>query len=134
MFKLVKDTRTMTLMLTLNIFHTFFEWFFADLEHVFVYRENGKRNVLVNWDRRRGSLYRTLFAATSKLNLWCHHFEKVYWAVSLKYLSLFGWDHSFSTFPKFPEKLTFLTPWHVHVYLLIRAWKMLVFRENLWTY
>ena len=25
------------------------------------------------------------------------------------------WDHPFSTFPKFSEKLTFLTPWYAHV-------------------
>ena len=34
------------------------------------------------------------------------------------------WDHSFSTYAKFSEKLTFLTPWYAHVSVRIRGWKM----------
>ena len=31
------------------------------------------------------------------------------------------WDHSFSTYAKFSEKLTFLTPWYAHVRVHIRG-------------
>ena len=31
------------------------------------------------------------------------------------------WDHSFSTYAKSPEKLTFLTPWYPHVRVRIRG-------------
>ena len=43
-------------------------------------------------------------------------------------------DHLFSTYAKFLEKLTFLTPWYAHELVRIRGWEMLVFREILRTY
>ena len=42
--------------------------------------------------------------------------------------------HPLSTCAKFSEKLTFLTPRYVHVCVLIRGLKMLVFRKILRTY
>ena len=39
-------------------------------------------------------------------------------------------DHSFSTYAKFSERLTFLRPWYAHV----RVFKILVFREILRSY
>ena len=43
-------------------------------------------------------------------------------------------DHPLSTYAKFSEKLTFLTPWYVHVRVYIRGLEMLVFRNILRTY
>ena len=37
--------------------------------------------------------------------------------------------HPLSTYAKFSEKLTFLTPWYVHVRVRIRGLEMLVFRK-----
>ena len=50
-----------------------------------------------------------------------------------------GWrklrrGHPLSTYAKFSEKLTFLTPWYAHVPVRIRGLEMLVFREILRTY
>ena len=42
--------------------------------------------------------------------------------------------HPLITNGKFSEKLTFLSPWYPHVYLLIRGLEMLVFRNILRTY
>ena len=43
-------------------------------------------------------------------------------------------DHSFSTYAKFPEKLTFLTHGYAHVRVLIRGVKVEVFRKVLRRY
>ena len=43
-------------------------------------------------------------------------------------------DHPFSTYAKFSEKLTFLTPWYWYVRVCIRGLEMLVFRKHLRTY
>ena len=42
--------------------------------------------------------------------------------------------HPLSTYAKFPEKLTFVTPWYVHVRVHIRGLQMLIFRKILRTY
>ena len=42
--------------------------------------------------------------------------------------------YPFSTYPKFSEKLIFLTPRHAHVRVRIRGFAMLVFRKILRTY
>ena len=42
--------------------------------------------------------------------------------------------HPFSTYAKFSEKLTFLTPWYAHVRARIRGLGMLTFRKILRTY
>ena len=42
--------------------------------------------------------------------------------------------HPLSTYVKFSEKLTFLTPWYAHLRVRIRGLEMLVFREILRTY
>ena len=42
--------------------------------------------------------------------------------------------HPLSTYEKFSEKLTFLTPWYEHVGVRIRGLEMLVFRKILRTY
>ena len=42
--------------------------------------------------------------------------------------------YSFSTYAKFSEKLTFLTPSYAHVCVRIRGSEMLVFRKTLPTY
>ena len=42
--------------------------------------------------------------------------------------------HPLSTYAKLSEKLTFLTPWYVHVRVRIRGLEMLVFRKILRTY
>ena len=39
-----------------------------------------------------------------------------------------------STYVKFSEKLTFLTPWYAHLRVLIRGLEMLVFQKILHTY
>ena len=44
------------------------------------------------------------------------------------------WSHPLSTYAKFSEQLTFLTPWYVHVRVRIRGLEMLVFRKILRTY
>ena len=43
-------------------------------------------------------------------------------------------DHSFCTFTKFSEKITFLTPRYTHICVRIRRLEMLVFRKILRTY
>ena len=40
------------------------------------------------------------------------------------------WDHSFSTYAKFSEKLIFLAPWYAHVPLHIRRQENASFAEN----
>ena len=42
--------------------------------------------------------------------------------------------HSLSTYAKFSEKLTFLTPWYAHVRVRIRGLKMLIAQKILRTY
>ena len=42
--------------------------------------------------------------------------------------------HPLSTYAKFSEKLTFLTPWYAHIRVPIRGLEMLVFRKILRTY
>ena len=42
--------------------------------------------------------------------------------------------HPLSTYAKFSEKLTFLTPWHAHVRVRIRGLEMLIFQKILRTY
>ena len=42
--------------------------------------------------------------------------------------------HPLSTYAKFSEKLTFLTPWYAHVRVRIRGLEMLVFRKILRTH
>ena len=44
------------------------------------------------------------------------------------------WDHPLSTYAKFSEKLTLLTPRYAHVRVRIRRLEMLVFRKVLRTY
>ena len=56
--------------------------------------------------------------------------EKLRWLLC----SFEGWGHPLSTYAKFSEKLTFLTPWNAHVRVRIRGLEMLVFRKNLRTY
>ena len=46
----------------------------------------------------------------------------------------YWWGHPLSTYAKFFEKLTFLTPWYAHVRVRIRGFEMLVFRKILCTY
>ena len=43
-------------------------------------------------------------------------------------------DHSFSTYAKFSEKLSFLTPRYAHVHVRMRGYEMMVFRKILDTY
>ena len=43
-------------------------------------------------------------------------------------------DHSFSTYAKFSEKITFLTHWYAHVRVRIRELEMLFFQKILRTY
>ena len=43
-------------------------------------------------------------------------------------------DHSVSTYAKFSEKLTFLTPGYAHIRVRISGLEMLVFRKILRTY
>ena len=60
-----------------------------------------------------------------------------FWRFSMKFISMIMislWDHPFSTYAKFSEKLTFLTPWYTHVRVRIRGSEMLVFRITLRTY
>ena len=45
-----------------------------------------------------------------------------------------GWGHPLSTYAKFSEKLTFVTPWYAHVRLRIRGLEMLDFRKIFRTY
>ena len=54
--------------------------------------------------------------------------------VSLSRLMIFLRGHPLSTYVKFSEKLTFLTPWYAHVPGLIRGLEMLVFRKILCMY
>ena len=42
--------------------------------------------------------------------------------------------HPLSTYAKFSDKLTFLTPWYTHAHVRIRGLEMLVFRKILRTY
>ena len=49
-------------------------------------------------------------------------------------LILFQRGYPLSTYVKFSEKLTFLTPWYAHICARIRGLEMLVFREILRTY
>ena len=39
-------------------------------------------------------------------------------------------DHPLSTYAKFSEKLTFLSPWYAHVLVRIRGLEMFFFSEN----
>ena len=41
-------------------------------------------------------------------------------------------DHSFNTFPKFSEKLGFLSSWYANVSVCIRGAEKLVFQKILW--
>ena len=50
------------------------------------------------------------------------------------FLDLLLWGHALSTYVKFSEKLTFLTPRYAHVRLRTRGLEMLVFRKILRTY
>ena len=43
-------------------------------------------------------------------------------------------DHLFSTYTKFLEKVTFLTPLYAHVRVRVRGYKMLLFRKTLRMY
>ena len=47
--------------------------------------------------------------------------------------SSFYGTNDFSTYAKFPEKLTFLTPWYAHVRVHIWEYEMLIFRRTLRT-
>ena len=47
---------------------------------------------------------------------------------------MYARGHPLSTYAKFSEKLTFLTPWYAHVCVRIRGLEMLVFRKIWCTY
>ena len=48
-------------------------------------------------------------------------FQNILRTINTRFWLSFPRDHSFSTFEKFPEKLTFLTPWYKHVHVCIRG-------------
>ena len=65
---------------------------------------------------------------------WTLLFIQVFWDFSF---IISQWDekgHPLSTYTKFSEKLTFLTPWYAHVRVRIRGLEMLVFRKILRVY
>ena len=66
--------------------------------------------------------------AGNRTDLW------VIWEIYERYIWVIGsGGHSFSTYAKCSEKLTF-TPWYTHIHVCIRGKEMLVFRKILRRY
>ena len=56
------------------------------------------------------------------------------WKIFVNEFNILIGGHPLSTYAKYSEKLTFVTPWYAHVRVLIRGLQMLVFPNILPTY
>ena len=81
-----------------------------------------KYGVLILW------IVFCIFYSRIAFRIWVHFLICLYFHIRILRA------HPLSTYAKFSEELTFLTPWYAHVRLPIRGLEMLVFRKILRTY